>query len=140
MELIENLLDERGLPKKTIADIIGRSRAAATHLFNGSRKLSADEATKIAKFFNVPVTKILGEDASNLSASGEIDRALLKAAMNFIIDVMLAEKIKLSDDEKTDAAIDLYTLKLEELKSGGSKEFNKATAKYIIDNAVKNRA
>lgn len=60
---ILELLKKRKLKRAALAKLFGRDRAVITNLFNGTRKLSLEEAKMIADYFNVTMDFVLyGKD------------------------------------------------------------------------------
>lgn len=49
---LEDIIQKSGMKKSFIAELLGISQASFTHMLNGHRKLSFDEAKKIALILN----------------------------------------------------------------------------------------
>lgn len=64
---LKQLLAENGLNQTDLAHILGRDKAVITNLFQGKRRLKADEAMLIARHIGVPVAEILGEPKGGLN-------------------------------------------------------------------------
>ncbi len=57
---LKQLLARHGISQTDLAHILGRDKAVITNLFQGKRRLKADEAMVIARRIGVPVAQILG--------------------------------------------------------------------------------
>lgn len=64
---LKQLLARNGLTQTGLAHILGRDKAVITNLFQGKRRLKADEAMLIARHIGVPVAEILGEPKGGLN-------------------------------------------------------------------------
>lgn len=64
---LKQLLAQHGISQTDFARILGRDKAVITNLFQGKRRLKADEAMLIARHIGVPVAQILGEPKGGVS-------------------------------------------------------------------------
>src|SRR5271154_6719685 len=64
LSYLKQLLAKHGVNQTDLARILGRDKSVITNLFQGKRRLKADEATLIARHINVPVAHILGVQLS----------------------------------------------------------------------------
>lgn len=67
MSHLKQLLAKNGISQTDLARILGRDKAVITNLFQGRRRLKADEAMLIARHVGVPVAQILGETKGGFS-------------------------------------------------------------------------
>ena len=57
---LKNLLIKHGIPQTELAAILGRDKSVVTNLFQGRRRLKADEAAKIAERIGVSIAEVMG--------------------------------------------------------------------------------
>jgi len=57
---LERLLGDSGMGPGDLAKFLGRTPAVGTNILNGDRKLSAEEAHKLAQHFGVTIDELLG--------------------------------------------------------------------------------
>src|SRR4051812_38591518 len=60
MSHLKQLLAKHGINQTDLAHILGRDKSVVTNLFQGKRRLKADEAAVIAGHIGVPVAQVLG--------------------------------------------------------------------------------
>lgn len=60
LSYLKYLLNKHGITQTDLAHILGRDKSVITNLFQGKRRLKADEAALIATHIGVPVAQILG--------------------------------------------------------------------------------
>lgn len=63
-DILAELIDERGLKKKFVADKLNMSQASFSALLHGNIKFTADTAIKLGKILNVEYSIFLDESYS----------------------------------------------------------------------------
>lgn len=77
-ERIRELIDEKGIQAKDIAEYIGVTQAAMSNYIAGRRNIDTDTLSKIAKFLNVSLEFLIDNTNVNKVELNEKEQKLLK--------------------------------------------------------------
>lgn len=111
-EHVKKMMKIANKTQNDLALLFGRQPAVITSLFQGKRRLTTDEAQKLAQFLNVPVQAILDPKYSpdSNAHSGDIDDELLVKCGKYADAILAAKNIKTSKSEYLQLVVEIYRM------------------------------
>ncbi|MFR8619451.1 MAG: helix-turn-helix domain-containing protein, partial [Romboutsia timonensis] len=101
---IKEILEEKGIQAKTVAEYLGVTQAAMSNYLNNKRNIDTDTLTKIAEFLGVTTDELLGLPTKRTRRLARGLNALLPEG--YLEDV---KKEKEKELLKTEEAMQLFT-------------------------------